>query len=156
MLNAILYFIPVKGGELAIVDRDIWHKAQMSKWSLAGKGYPHAKIKGKQVYLHRLVLAAVKGEEVDHINHNILDCRRQNLRICTRSQNFMNRRPYQRQLPKGVSESKDQKRIKKFRARIMKDNKEYFIGRFATIKEAAAAYHQKAKELFGEFAYTED
>ena len=40
--------------------------------------------------LHRFVLSAMPGTEVDHINHDTLDNRRENLRIVTKSQNQQN------------------------------------------------------------------
>lgn len=41
-------------------------------------------------YLHRLIIGAEKGQVVDHINHNTLDNRKYNLRICTQSENKLN------------------------------------------------------------------
>lgn len=41
-------------------------------------------------YLHRIITDAKKGQVVDHINHNTLDNRKCNLRICTASENSLN------------------------------------------------------------------
>ena len=45
---------------------------------------------GDKKYIHRLILNAQKGQEVDHINHNTLDNRRCNLRIVTHKENRLN------------------------------------------------------------------
>lgn len=41
-------------------------------------------------YLHRLIVGAEKGQVVDHINHNTLDNRKDNLKVCTHSENRLN------------------------------------------------------------------
>jgi hypothetical protein len=91
--------------------------------------------------------------EVDHINHNPLDNRKENLRICTRRENSRNRtkgkfikRPSSRY--KGVSFDK---KLNKWIAAIGLDTMIY-IGCFTTEEDAAFAYNIKAKEIFGEFA----
>jgi len=40
-------------------------------------------------------------------------------------------------------------------ARIRKDSRDYFLGRFATAEEAHEAYVAAARLLFGEFARSE-
>lgn len=45
-----------------------------------GKPYARSNIKGKKVYLHRFIVGDVEpGFQVDHKNHQTLDCRRDNL-----------------------------------------------------------------------------
>ena len=42
--------------------------------------------------IHRLVMGNPKGMQVDHINGDTLDNRKENLRVCTRSQNMQNKK----------------------------------------------------------------
>lgn len=47
-------------------------------------------INSDRKYLHRLLVGAEKGQVVDHINHNTLDNRKDNLRKCNQSVNKLN------------------------------------------------------------------
>lgn len=101
--------------------------------------------------LHNLIMNAPKGLVIDHKNHDTLDNRRSNLRICTRAQNNQNR-IYKKPLKykyKCVSKSNDSRF---FKYRIQTKDKRLCFSGFETAKEAALAYNQKAIELFGEFA----
>lgn len=80
------------------------------------------------------------------------DNRRSNLRFCLLKENVAYRAKTNRVTAskfKGVSWIKKNKR---WCARIGHDNKRIQIGCYASQEEAALAYNEKAKELFGEFA----
>lgn len=54
--------------------------------------YAKTKVKGESFIMHRLIMNAKKGDYIDHINHDGLDNRENNLRICTNRQNAPNSR----------------------------------------------------------------
>lgn len=101
-------------------------------------------------YLHRLVTGAGRGQIVDHINGNRLDCRRANLRVGTRAQNLWNRGKARHNTSgyKGVSFCKQTGR---WRAEIRANRKCQKLGRFQTAEAAARAYDAAARRLHGEF-----
>ena len=107
--------------------------------------------------IHRVVMDAPKGMDVDHINGDPLDNRKQNLRICTRAQNSQNKklRCDSKSGFKGVY----QRTSGRFESYIGDPNspstnkRSIRLGKFNSAEEAARAYDAKAKELYGEFAY---
>ena len=105
--------------------------------------------------MHKFIMNSPKGMCVDHINHDGLDNRRENLRICTYSQNSQNKRLREdsRSGYKGVYVAPNGGR---FQAYIRKPNspkRQISLGYYETAAEAARVYDKAAKELFGEFAY---
>jgi hypothetical protein len=102
--------------------------------------------------MHRQITSAPPGLVVDHINHNGLDNRKDNLRLCTRAQNALNQRPR-----KGTSSRYKgvywHERDKRFYAQISHKGRRYHLGSYKSEIQAAKAYDKKAKELFGEFAH---
>ena len=100
--------------------------------------------------LHRVVMHALPGEEIDHKNGNGLDCQKSNLRRATHAENMRNakRRLDNRSGYKGVSWHA---KTRTWWARIGLDNKVLSLGRFATPEEAYAAYCEAAGKLHGRF-----
>ncbi len=105
--------------------------------------------KYKEVYLHRFIMDFPKDLQVDHINRDKLDNRKENLRICTGAENSRNREQNKGNF-KGVHYSK---KNRNWVAQITKDYHVYHLGSFSTEIEGAIAYNQKAIELHGEYAY---
>ena len=146
--------IPLTQGYFALVDADDYEELSRYKWHISDKGgrlYAYRTEKGKKTAMHRQILNAPSGMYCDHINHNGLDNRKANLRLCTPQQNAYNRRPFA-----GTSKYKgvhwDRQR-RKWRARIRHNGKLIHIGYFDYEADAVIAYDDYAIELFGEFAY---
>lgn len=131
----------------AIVDKEFAYLAE-NNWRLTHWGYAIRSIDKK--LLHRVLLDAKVGVEVDHKNRNTLDNRMSNIRIATSSQNGCNRVTKISMTGfKGVSELRQGGR---YRAKIQAKNKKYELGIFTSVLEAAKAYDKAAKKLHGEFA----
>ena len=147
--------IPLTRGKYAVVDAADYEWLSQWKWCAGGKGYAERWSRNAsghriKIGMHSLIIGIKPGYEPDHVNGDRLDNRRSNLRHATRSQNMANKKARQgTSLYKGVSWSKCSK---KWRADIMKNRKQQYIGSFATESEAAAAYNRVAVILFGEFA----
>jgi hypothetical protein len=146
--------IPLTQGKVALVDDEDFERVNRFKWCATKSKYSHyARRTLKSISMHRMIISAPSGFDVDHINGNGLDNRRENLRICTRSQNQWNMNNVRKGSSnyKGVSWNKC---ALKWAAIIQKNYKTYFLGYFESEIEAAENYDAKARELFGPFAKT--
>lgn len=109
--------------------------------------------KGKQktIRMHRIIANCNENKlHIDHINHNGLDNRKTNIRMCTPAQNMKNMTS-----DRGTSKYKGvswRECYHKWVAQIGVDNKKVHIGHYSDEKEAAIAYNEAAKKYFGEFA----
>lgn len=120
--------------------------------------YAYRKQDRKTTLIHRVVFerilerSLVEGEEIDHINMNGLDNRRENLRLASHSQNGTNKKLQSNNKSgyKGVFWNTQKG---KWQAKIKKDGKNNHIGFFTDKELAYKAYCEKAKELFGEFIH---
>lgn len=125
----------------------------------ARRGTYYQKKKGIMV-LHRVIATRVWGEralslyQVDHINGNTLDNRRSNLRLATHAQNNQNHgRPSSN--TSGFMGVTFDKQLKRYRAKIKSNGKNYHLGYFDSPEDAHKAYLEAARLFFGDFARTE-
>lgn len=144
--------IPLSSGKCALIDWEDLDRVCALKWSacwIESGWYAKTWNHGQQVYLHRFIARAGRGEMVDHHNGDTLDCRKQNLRRATSLQNNLNRAA-NRANPTGFKGVR--KRGGKFTARIAVRGERTFLGAFPTAEAAARAYDAAAIRLHGEFA----
>ncbi len=92
-----------------------------------------------------------KGFLVDHINHDTLDCRRQNLRICSHIENVRNMKGPNSRNHSGFRGVHWFARQQEWRAAITLRGKRVYLGAFDTKEHAAEAYAVANKKYFGEF-----
>ena len=146
-------------GKYAVVDTEMLPLVDEHKWYCLGvPRYIRAarsKTTGgvKRTYLmHRVITGLKHGDErvVDHINHNSLDNRVSNMRVCKQSQNTMNVISTTGSSRfKGVSW---QTKARRWASYIRVNKRRIHLGYFKDEWSAAEAYNKKALELFGEFA----
>lgn len=142
-----------RGGRVigeAIVDADDFALVSDQRWCCTAQGYPVARIGNRIVFLHRLLMPGEAGQVCDHINGDLRDARRANLRLCSQAENSRNRKMDRRNTSgfKGVTPTPSGQ----WRARIWKDWREVHIGTFPTREAAAHAYDEAARKLHGQFA----
>jgi hypothetical protein len=141
-------------GQVAIVDRDAYDSMPVLRrqWYASYSGAAWYATKNKRL-MHRLIMNAEPGQEVDHISHDTLDNRRANLRICNHQENCSNllaRKNKKTSTYKGVYYEQDRD---KWVTRVYCKGHKRFFQRFDTEIEAALAYNEQAARLFGEYAY---
>lgn len=145
-------------GAVMLVDKDDLYILSFYKWNICKKKFanyatayiPGSGHVGKRIYAHRLIMGAIKGQHIDHINGDGLDNRKKNLRISTNQQNHFNIHKKKRSSSryKGVTW---EKRRKVWVSQICIGGKHIYIGSFRLEKDAAVAYNEMAKKLFGDF-----
>jgi len=153
--------IPLTQGKVALVDDEDYEYLNQWKWRAHKNGNTYyairtaCKSKEQTIYMHRVILNASNGVDVDHINSNGIDNQKLNLRLCSRSENIKYQRLSCNNTTgfKGVSFNK-QKCGKPYRARISLNNKNIFLGYYSTAKEAAQVYDKAALKYHGKFALT--
>lgn len=101
------------------------------------------------IYMHREIMHAPDGIEVDHINGDPKDNRQQNLRLCNRAENAQNQKTQVHSSRfRGVSWDKARC---KWRTSICANGKRRFLGRFTSEKDAVAAHNTAAIKYHGAF-----
>lgn len=160
--------IPLSYGLVAYVDAEDFERINKYKWYAHRRpGYPADRChvaetyvtqpdgKRRMILMHRMVMGEPEGFTVDHKDHDLLNCRRANLRIATRQENAQNRSIAKRNSSgyKGVWRDRTRQ---KYRVRIQCNGVRYNLGPFDNAEEAAKAYDEAARRLHGEFAFTNE
>ena len=157
-LDAVMT-IPLTQGKVAIVDAADYEWLSQWKWCASRRGdtfrVQRAEYLGyrsqRSIFMHRAIMRPDAGSVVDHINHDPLDNRRANLRVCSQSENVRNRTSANRSSSKflGVGWYA---RNSKWHARIQVNGLGLHIGYYDDETEAARSYDAAARLHFGDFA----
>lgn len=119
--------------------------------SKSPKGYVKFQLFGKCYLAHRVIWYLLYNvwptDQLDHIDGNKSNNRKDNLREASQSQNNQNRKKYlSSSIYKGVSKSKS--KIAPWKATITLNKKQMHLGYFETEQAAHEAYCDAAKKLF--------
>ena len=147
------YYITTTNGHKVLFSEEDVFTALANTWTKASDGYAkryyEKAVDGGRKrwvkYFHREVMNAKDGEIIDHINQDMLDNRRENLRVADKSLNALNTAKFKSSTGyRGVTFSKQSG---KYQANITIHKKRYYLGSFDTAKEAGKSY-LKAQEAY--------
>lgn len=137
--------------EIARTKIDIEDLEKVTKYRCGTtKGYVYIQLPSGRQRLHRFIMNAPNNMVVDHINHNTLDNRKNNLRICTIQQNSMYRVPIGKS---GVSGVYWVKKLQKWKPSIKVNDKTIHLGTYKTKEEAIKVRKEAELKYFGEYSY---
>lgn len=133
-------------------DFDYLNQLKWSPW-YDKKGY--FRFMSTQGSMSKLIMKPPKGMVVDHINHDTLDNRRENLRVCTLSQNMMNSKKHTRNKSgfKGVYGFLAYGKYHYWCTHIYVNGKKKWLGSFKSVYDAAFARKEAEAKYHGEYAY---
>jgi len=141
--------IKIDKGDLPLLQAHNWQVHKHVRGSFYLERIETNNKKHQGFALHRVVAGTPVGMITDHINHNTLDNRRKNLRVCSHRENMFNQKS-----KVGTSKYKGvgMYRTGKWRSYICQNRKYYHLGYFENEIDAAKAYDIAARNMFGEFA----
>lgn len=154
-------------GQIALIDDDMCDLVLQYNWyalwdESISSYYARANAKdqnGKpiKISMHRLILGLEHGDSRigDHINHNTLDNRLENLRVADKYDSARNQRKHQNNTSGYIGVSWN-KRREKWVAQISINGKRTHLITCDSAYEAAQAYNEAALQYYGEFAVLND
>ena len=152
-----VFHIPLTREQVALVDKDDYERLKNYCWqaqpnrtktkyyAVRNNGFDERGTRLK-VKMHREIMNAPPGLDVDHINGDTLDNRKENLRICQHINNIQNQKSRGGKSPyRGVTKHK-----KGWRARITVNYERKCLGVYSTQEEARGAYIEATKKYYRE------
>lgn len=138
--------IPLSKGYFSTIDREDFERVSQHKWTAlktpwtvyARRTWVGPEGKQHSMYLHRFIMQAEKGIEIDHRDSNGLNNVRSNLRFATKSDNSQSQKK-KKSNTSGHKGVRFNKQARSWVAFIGANNTQYHLGSFKTKQEAIAA-----------------
>jgi hypothetical protein len=155
-IDGNIAYVTLTQGYQAIIDAEDADFVGQWNWFAYKKPNTVYAVRGKPsngglIRMHREILRAQDGFEVDHVDRNGLNNMKSNIRICTRDENMRNVGPIKGRSTKGVSWHKA---TGKWQARICAGGPQIYLGIYETEKLAQDAYNRACINMHGSFAVT--
>ena len=155
VISANFMIMYTEKNEPFLIDIEDYGKVKHSCWLKNSKGYIVCRVNNKEIKLHRLITNCPEGMLVDHINGNVFDNRKSNLRICNAMQNGMNRKLSIKNTS-GYTGVSWNKKSQKWESTIKANRKRLYLGNYENIEDAVKARKEAEKLYFKEFARKEN
>lgn len=135
-------------------DIEYYDKIKDYTWSKNPEGYVISTPFGQILRMHILIMNPSKGHDIDHINHDVADNRKANLRECEHYQNIIATKTYSNNTSgrKGVYYDKSRN---KWMAILTVNKKTINLGRFNMYDEAVKARENAERIYHKDFHYNE-
>lgn len=144
-------------GKIFKFDKEDYDLIKDYSWSVGKNGYLRTQHYATltDILMHRLITNCPDNLVVDHINHDTTDNRKENLRICTQSENMCNfdLRNDNKTGVRGVSWSKDRK---SWLAELKLNGKYLLHKRYDNFDDAVKARKEAEELYFGEYSYNKN
>ncbi len=150
-----MHQIMLSQNKIALVDDDDFERFSRSKWfyraernNLPGYAIRHLRLGPndyKTDYLHRAIMTPPPGTEVIFLNHDRLDCRKENLRVVTKEEARQHHR-VRKDSQSGVKGVRNIPFTKTWTGEIYRDGRSHSIGMFKSREAAEAAYQKAMRE----------
>lgn len=140
-------------GKVKIDIEDI-ERVQQHKWHINDNDQKYVtseSFEERTVRLHRFLMDCPKDKIVDHIDRDIFNCRKSNLRICSRTENNWNA-GVRRDSGTGIRGVYFDKTSGKYKAHIQVNKKRINLGTFSGIDEAIKIRRKAEKTHYGDYA----
>ena len=160
IFNESMSICLLQNGQFFIFDTEDYDLIKDYTWNTDGDyivTYLNRKKNKKRLTLSRLIMGLSFGSTdckiiIDHINHNVFDNRKSNLRIVTRLENAWNvdKRKDNTSGCRGVYFLKDRN---KYSASIMVNGITIYLGQFNDINDAIKARKEAEMKYYGEYRF---
>lgn len=150
----LIKILPFKTDEIYFLDytKENYNAVKNVRWTDWGRGYPMGWVNKNNVLLHHVILPAKKGYVVDHINRDIRDNRKENLRYVNRHQSGINRSK-QKSNTSGYVGVYFHKQRKTWNAQMRVNGKSKHLGAFKTPEKAKKAYDEALEKYYPNILY---